>query len=48
MLGDNKEISTTSESESKSCQSDISISIFKLGQNLSSDVRKKQPGQEVK
>ena len=44
MLGDNKEIFTTSESESKVYQSDISISIFKLGQNLSSDVRKKRSG----
>jgi hypothetical protein len=40
MLGEEQEVSTTSESELEVCQVEVVKSEFKIGQNLFNDVRK--------
>ena len=42
MLGDEKEVTTTSESESEGYQADDITSEFKVGYNLLNDLRKKR------
>ncbi len=47
MLVDKNEVSSTSESISECYQTDFEISVFKLGQNLFKDLRKKNQNHEA-
>ena len=48
MLGDENEVSDTSESVSEGYQTDFEISEFKVGYNLFNDLRKKPSNKKVK
>ncbi len=48
MLGDNQEITTTSESEFEGCWTDVVTSEFKVGQNLVNDLKKKCTVNKIK